>query len=73
MAFWALNHTAVTKSQLQTADHPLAQAQEAFITAAGFFVLPVIQIDNDILGDGKPGSVSTKLRSIYIDMALQQV
>ena len=49
------------------------QAQEAFITAAGIFVLPVIQMDINVLGSGTPGPVSTKLRSIYIDMALEQV
>lgn len=49
------------------------QAQEAFITAAGFFVLPVIQINDNVLGSGKPGSVTAKLRSIYIDMAMEQV
>ncbi|MCP3891989.1 MAG: D-amino-acid transaminase [Desulfobulbaceae bacterium] len=48
-------------------------AKEAFITAAGFFVLPVIAIDNHVLGNGEPGSVTTRLRSIYIDMALKQI
>ena len=66
------------KDGLQVIERPFSveeacQAQEAFITAAGFFVLPVIQINDTVLGNGKPGSVTTKLRSIYIDMALEQV
>jgi D-alanine transaminase len=66
------------KDSLQVIERPFSveeacQAQEAFITAAGFFVLPIIQINNNVLGDGKPGPVTAKLRSIYIDMALKQV
>lgn len=49
------------------------QAKEAFVTAAGSFVLPVVRIDNNIIGEGKPGQVYTKLRRLYIDMALEQV
>lgn len=66
------------KDGLQVIERPFSveeacQAQEAFITAAGFFVLPVIQINDKVLGNGKPGSITAKLRSIYIDMALEQV
>lgn len=48
------------------------QAKEAFVTAAGFFVVPVVRIDSTIIGDGKPGQIYAKLRSLYIDMALRQ-
>jgi D-alanine transaminase len=66
------------KDGLQVIERPFSveeacQAQEAFITAAGFFVLPVIQINDNVLGNGKPGSITAKLRRIYIDMALEQV
>ena len=46
------------------------QAQEAFITSASSFVTPVVSIDEVLLGDGKPGPVSTELRKIYIETAL---
>ncbi len=46
------------------------QAQEAFITSASSFVTPVVSIDKVVLGDGKPGPVSTELRKIYIETAL---
>lgn len=46
------------------------QAQEAFVTSASAFVMPVVSIDAVTLGDGKPGPVSTELRKIYIETAL---
>lgn len=47
------------------------QAEEAFITSASTFVMPVVNIDGVDLGDGTPGPVSKELRKIYIDTALQ--
>lgn len=47
------------------------QASEAFITSASTFVMPVVNIDGIPLGDGKPGPVSTELRKIYIQTALE--
>ncbi|MCY4153163.1 MAG: D-amino-acid transaminase [Aestuariivita sp.] len=41
-------------------------ADEAFITSASQFVMPVVEIDGTQIGDGKPGSVAPKLREIYI-------
>ncbi len=43
------------------------EADEAFITSASTFVMPVVEIDGAALGDGTPGSVSTRLREIYLD------
>lgn len=43
------------------------QADEAFITSASTFVMPVVEIDGAVLGNGKPGHVATRLREIYID------
>jgi len=45
-------------------------ANEAFITSAGAFVLPVVSIDGKAIGDGKPGARTLKLREIYIDNQL---
>ncbi|MFK7852722.1 MAG: D-amino-acid transaminase [Granulosicoccus sp.] len=47
------------------------QASEAFITSASSFVMPVVNIDGVALGDGSPGPVSTQLRKIYIETALE--
>jgi D-alanine transaminase len=46
------------------------EAAEAFITSASAFVYPVVRIDGRILGNGAPGPIATKLRRLYIEMAL---
>jgi len=48
------------------------EAGEAFITSASTFVYPVVNIDGRILGNGVPGPVATKLRQLYIEMALSE-
>jgi D-alanine transaminase len=42
-------------------------ADEAFITSASAFVMPVVQVDGADVGTGKPGHVATRLREIYLD------
>ncbi|MFV2001613.1 MAG: D-amino-acid transaminase [Paracoccaceae bacterium] len=42
-------------------------ADEAFITSASSFVMPVVEIDGSKLGDGTPGPVATRLREIYLE------
>ncbi|MEW6643414.1 MAG: D-amino-acid transaminase [Pseudomonadota bacterium] len=44
-------------------------AKEAFITSASSFVQPVVKIDGQAVGGGKPGPVAARLREIYIDFA----
>lgn len=43
------------------------QAREAFLTSATNFVMPVIQIDAQIIANGKPGAISLALRKSYIE------
>lgn len=43
------------------------QADEAFITSASTFVMPVVSIDGVQLGDGQPGARALRLREIYLD------
>ncbi|MEP4246532.1 D-amino-acid transaminase [Tateyamaria sp.] len=43
------------------------EADEAFITSASTFVMPVVEIDGTTLGDGTPGRVAPRLREIYLD------
>ncbi|MBF9036792.1 D-amino-acid transaminase [Rhodobacterales bacterium HKCCE2091] len=42
-------------------------ADEAFITSASSFVMPVVEIDKQLIGNGKPGPVATRLREIYLE------
>ena len=42
-------------------------ADEAFITSASTFVMPVVEIDGAQLGGGAPGPVAARLREIYLD------
>jgi D-alanine transaminase len=44
-------------------------AREAWITSATSFVLPVTQIDDQVIGNGKAGSFTLKLRALYLDYA----
>ncbi|MBI3708394.1 MAG: D-amino-acid transaminase [Proteobacteria bacterium] len=41
-------------------------AREAFITSTTSFVLPVTQIDDQVIANGKPGSLTLKLRQRYM-------
>ena len=45
------------------------RAREAFITSATSFVTPVVRIDGDSVGDGKPGPAARRLREEYIRFA----
>lgn len=44
-------------------------AKEAFITAASTFVMPVVRIDGQTIGDGRPGPVAQRLRALYLGAA----
>jgi D-alanine transaminase len=44
-------------------------ADEAFVSAASSYILPVIKIDDNELSDGKPGEITRQLREIYLEHA----
>ena len=46
-------------------------ADEAFMTSASSFVLPIVEIDGRMVGGGQPGPVARRLREIYIEEAQQ--
>src|SRR6185369_8631803 len=57
--------------QLKFVERPftLAEAQkakEAFITSATSFVTPVVKIDDERVGDGRPGPTARRLREEYV-------
>ncbi|WP_374599232.1 D-amino-acid transaminase [Brevundimonas sp.] len=45
------------------------RAREAFFTAAGAFVMPAVSIDGTTIGDGTPGPIATRLRTLYLEQA----
>jgi len=53
-----------------TVDEAL-DAKEAFVTSATTFVMPVVRIDDQPLGNGAPGILTTELRALYIKRAME--
>ena len=47
-------------------------ADEAFVTSASTFVMPVVEIDGKALGAGMPGPIAARLREIYLEESLKQ-
>ena len=43
-------------------------AAEVFLTSASSLVMPIIRVDDRVIGDGKPGPLVRRLREIYLDM-----
>ncbi|MFA5538433.1 MAG: D-amino-acid transaminase [Gemmobacter sp.] len=65
------------EAQMEVEERPftIAEAQaadEAFATSASAFVMPVVEIDGQALGDGTPGPVARRLREIYLDESLKK-
>ena len=48
------------------------ESDEAFITSASTFVMPVVEIDGQPIGTGTPGPVVTRLRDIYLEESLKR-
>ena len=46
-------------------------ADEAFITSASTFVMPVVEIDGAAVGTGAVGPMATRLREIYLDESMK--
>lgn len=44
----------------------LFASREAFVSAAGSLVLPVVEVDGRQIGDGRPGSITREIRQRYI-------
>jgi len=60
--------------QLKFVERPFSlaeakRAKEAFISSATSFVTPVVKIDGEAVGDGKPGAISRRLREEYVRFA----
>ena len=56
--------------QVEERAFTIAEAQgadEAFITSASTFVMPVVEVDGAAVGTGTPGPVAARLREIYLE------
>jgi len=51
----------------------LSKAQEVFLTSTTKRILPIVQIDSQVVGDGKPGPVAEKLYKCLEDLELHEV
>ena len=60
------------EAQMKVEERPFSidevkAADEAFFTSASAFVMPVVAMDGETIGDGVPGPVSLRLREIYLE------
>ncbi|EYD74573.1 D-alanine aminotransferase [Rubellimicrobium mesophilum DSM 19309] len=71
-----ITRTAVLRlaqeAQLRVEERPFTieeaqSADEAFITSATTFVTPVVKIDGQGIGAGRPGPITQRLRELYIE------
>lgn len=46
-------------------------ADEAFSTSASGFTNPIVEIDNNMIGSGKPGPIGDRLRALYLEENLK--
>ncbi|MEM1079676.1 MAG: D-amino-acid transaminase [Pseudomonadota bacterium] len=60
------------EAQMKVEERPFTieeaqNAREAFITSASTFVMPVVEVDGEQVGEGTPGPVALRLREIYLE------
>jgi D-alanine transaminase len=65
-----LRFAAEAQMEVEERAFSIAEAQgadEAFVTSASAFVMPVVEVDGKAVGAGKPGPLVARLREIYLD------
>jgi D-alanine transaminase len=62
-------HNIKIEERLFTPEEAYA-ADEAFLTSASQFVMPITEIDGKRIGGGQPGPVSRKLRELFLEEAI---
>jgi D-alanine transaminase len=60
------------EAQMEVEERPFTiteaqAADEAFITSASAFVMPIVEVDGKAVGTGTPGHIVARLREIYLD------
>jgi D-alanine transaminase len=61
-------HNVDIEERLFTVEEALV-ADEAFLTSASQFVMPITEINGQRIGGGQPGPVTRKLRELFLDEA----
>jgi D-alanine transaminase len=64
----AAEHGLALDERLFTVEEAHAAA-EAFLTSASSFVMPIVAIDGKPVGNGRPGTLTRRLRALYLAMA----
>jgi D-alanine transaminase len=64
----ARDHGIIIEERAFTADEAYA-ADEAFLTSASQFVMPIVEIDGKRIGGGQPGPVVRTLRELFLEEA----
>ena len=65
------NEAQMTVEERNFSIEEAQNADEAFITSASTFVMPVVNIDGVDVGSGKPGKIAARLREIYLEETLK--
>ena len=65
--------TGMTIEERSFTAEEAGNAAEAFITSASSFVTPVVSLDGQPIGEGKPGPTTKRLRELYIAFALDSL
>lgn len=60
----ATNNIAIEERLFTVAE--ALDADEALLSSATTLVLPVVEIDGHVIGNGKPGEMTKRLRSLYV-------
>jgi branched-chain amino acid aminotransferase len=71
-------HFAREELGLEVIERPIARTElytcdEVFFSGTGAQVAPVRSVDHRVVGDGKPGPISTKLQKVYFDVVKGKV
>lgn len=62
------DHGVKIEERLFTPEEAYA-ADEAFLTSASQFVMPIVEIDGKRIGGGQPGPITRKLRELFLEEA----
>ncbi|MGB7204731.1 MAG: D-amino-acid transaminase [Anderseniella sp.] len=66
------DHGVKLEERLFTVEEALA-ADEAFLSSATTLVMPIVEIDGQMIGGGQPGPVARKMRDYYIAAVKQEI